>query len=285
MEEYRARAYAKINLGLDVIGRLPNGYHQVRMIMQQIDLYDELTFKRIEDGIVIVSGSDDIPLDESNLIHKAIRHMMKTYGISGGIRVDLEKNIPVAAGLAGGSTDAAAAIKAVDRLFGLNLPLSRLMEEGIVIGADVPYCILGGTALAEGIGEKLTPLPDVPSCHILVAKPEASVSTRSVYNHLDSMVIPHHPDIDGMIDSVNAGNAEGIWARMENVLEIVTIPAHPVIASLKDRMLRLGAAGSLMSGSGPTVFGIFREEAPAQDAYRAMEEEGLAKQLFLTTIL
>ncbi|MCI9438897.1 MAG: 4-(cytidine 5'-diphospho)-2-C-methyl-D-erythritol kinase [Lachnospiraceae bacterium] len=282
METYRTKAYAKINLGLDVTGRLPNGYHQVRMIMQQIGIYDELVFERAGGDIVITTDNKTLPLDEKNLIYKAAGHMMKTYGICKGLRVHLNKKIPIAAGLAGGSTDAAATIKAMNHLFELNLPLSRLMEEGAAIGADVPYCILGGTALAEGIGEKLTPLPSLPACLVLVAKPEASVSTPYVYTRLDAMAIPHHPDIDGMADSIKAGNLGGILERMENVLEIVTIRDHPVIAALKERMLRLGAAGSLMSGSGPTVFGIFEKEDTAQKAYRIMKEEACAKELFLT---
>lgn len=285
MGEYRIKAYAKINLGLDVTGRLPNGYHQVRMIMQQIGIYDELVFEQSQEGIVIHTDNETLPVDENNLIYKAASHMMKKYGISAGLRIRLHKKIPIAAGLAGGSTDAAATIKAVNHLFRLNLPLSRLMEEGTAIGADVPYCILGGTALAEGIGERLTPLPCVPPSPVLVAKPEACVSTQYVYTRLDSMTIPHHPDIDGMADAVRTGNQQGILDRMENVLETVTIQAHPVIAALKERMVALGASGSLMSGSGPTVFGIFREESRAQNAYRIMQQERLAKELFLTATL
>lgn len=283
MKKYQTKAYAKINLGLDVTGRLPNGYHQVQMIMQQIGIYDELTFEQTQEDIVITADTEDLPLDGNNLISKAVGHMMKTYGISGGLHIHLQKNIPIAAGLAGGSSDAAAAIKAVNHLFALNLPLSRLMEEGAVIGADVPFCILGGTALAEGIGEKLTPLPSLPPCFILVAKPEAAVSTQYVYTKLDSLTIPHHPDIPGMTASIKTGKLQGILDRMENVLELVTIPDHPVICALKERMLQLGAANSLMSGSGPTVFGLFHEEDIAQNAYLKMKQDNLAKQIFLTT--
>ncbi len=282
MEEYQTRAYAKINLGLDVVKRLPNGYHQVEMIMQNIGIYDELTFEKAEKDITISTDSRELPTDENNLICRAARYMFARYGISSGLRVRLRKNIPVAAGLAGGSTDAAAAIKAVNSLFGLNLPLSRLMEDGTAIGADVPYCILGGTALAEGIGERLTPLPALPPCHILVAKPDISVSTKYVYEHLDLQTVSSHPDIRGMAGALREGSLEGVVSRMGNVLETVTVPAYLEIASLKSQMLRLGAAGSLMSGSGPTVFGIFSDPDRAQAACSQIAGEGLAKQVFLT---
>lgn len=283
MESYQAKAYAKINLGLDVVKRLPNGYHQVKMIMQTIGIYDMLTFEKATHAITIFTDSEELPTDENNLIYKAAKYMFEKYAIEAGLRVHLHKNIPIAAGLAGGSTDAAAAMKAVNALFGLGLSTEKLMEHGAAIGADVPYCILGGTALAEGIGEKLTSLPPIPPCHILVAKPDISVSTKYVYEHLDSQPTFHHPDIDGMLEAIRAGQLSGITERMENVLETVTIPAHPVISSIKEKMLDLGAAGSLMSGSGPTVFGIFQEQDTAQSAYHSLINTGLAKQVFLTT--
>lgn len=282
MDEYQVSACAKINLGLDVVRRLPNGYHQVKMIMQSVDIRDELTLRRTESGITVTTDSAELPTDENNLIYKAAALMWETYGIRGGVHIHLRKTIPIAAGMAGGSTDAAAAIKGINTLFGLGEPLSRLMELAVSVGADVPYCILGGTALAEGIGEKLTPLPPMPDCSILVAKPGISVSTKYVYEHLDAQEPSGHPDIDGMTAAVRAGDLEGILERMENVLETVTVPAHPVIRSIKERMLSLGAANSLMSGSGPTVFGIFREKETARKAFEQLEADGLAQQIFLT---
>ncbi len=283
MDEYRTKAYAKINLGLDVVKRLPNGYHQVKMIMQSIGLWDVLTFRRTPEGIHITSDSQGLPLDENNLIYKAAALMLEKHGISSGVHIHLEKNIPLSAGMAGGSTDAAAAIKGICRLFDLDLPLGQLMEYGVSIGADVPYCLMGGTALAEGIGEKLTALTPLPDCLILVTTPEISVSTKYVYEHLDAQSLTAHPDTDGMAEAIRAGDLIGVISRMENVLETVTVPAYPIIDTIKKRMRSLGAAGSLMSGSGPTVFGIFPagQEETAKAALDSLRQEGLAKQAFL----
>lgn len=284
MEQYDIKAYAKINLGLDVVQELPNGYHEVRMIMQTVGIYDELTLEKTDAGIYLTTDSGELPTDENNLIYRAARLMQQTYQIEDGVRIHLRKTIPIAAGMAGGSTDAAATMKGMNNLFGLGLSVPELMELSVRIGADVPYCILGGTALAEGIGEKLTSLPAAPSCHVLIAKPNISVSTKYVYEHLDSSGIQHHPDIDGMVSAIRAGSLPGILERLENVLEAVTIPLHPVIADLKRRMLELGAAGSLMSGSGPTVFGIFTDSKKAACAYEQLLSENIAKQIFLTTL-
>lgn len=282
MDGYRIKAYAKINLGLDVVRRLPNGYHEVRMVMQNVGLWDELTLERAEGGITITTDADSLPTGEDNLIHKAARLMLDKYGCP-GLRVHLRKTIPIAAGMAGGSTDAAAAMKGISHLYGLGLSPAQLMEDGVAIGADVPYCILGGTALAEGIGEKLTPLPPLPFCHILIAKPAVSVSTKYVYQHLDASGIEMHPDIDGMVQAVRDGSLRGVLERMGNVLETVTVPAHPVIADIKARMRELGAADSLMSGSGPTVFGIFLDRGKAEAELERFRQEELAGQAFLTT--
>lgn len=285
MNSYTIRAYAKINLGLDVVRRLPNGYHQVKMVMQSVGIYDELTLEKTDGGIRITTDCGELPTDENNLIYKAARLMQEACHIREGVRIHLSKNIPIAAGMAGGSTDAAAAMKGMNRLFSLGIPDGELMRMSVPVGADVPYCILGGTALAEGIGEKLTPLPPAPSCFVLVAKPDISVSTKYVYQHLDAAGIPSHPDIDGMVEAIKSGSLRGISERMENVLERVTIPAHPVIRTLKERLLELGAENSLMSGSGPTVFGIFTEEARAARALEQLKGDCTAKQLFLTTFV
>ena len=282
MNEYRIKAYAKINLGLDVVRRLENGYHEVKMVMQTVGIYDVLDFQRTAGGIVITTDSGELPTNEDNLIYKAAKLMIEKYHITERVKIHLEKHIPMAAGMAGGSTDAAATLKGMNRLFDLGCTLKDLMELGVNIGADVPYCVMGGTALAEGIGEKLTPLAPAPDCYVLVAKPDINVSTKYVYEHLDAQEIRKHPDIDGMVEAIAEESLQGILDRMENVLETVTVSAYPIIQKIKDRMKELGAINSLMSGSGPTVFGIFVEKDMARRAYDKLEEEQLAKQIFLT---
>lgn len=283
METLKMNAYAKINLGLDVIGRLPNGYHEVKMIMQSVGICDELTFEKQPAGITVTTDSGELPTDENNLIYKAAKLLLDTFDVKEGVRIHLTKRIPIAAGMAGGSTDAAATLKAVNQLFRLGRTKEELMELGVKIGADVPYCILGGTALAEGIGERLTPLPPLPACYLLVAKPGINVSTKYVYTTLDAAPIPSHPDIDGMVDAIFAGDLERITARLGNVLETVTAPAHPIILEIKKKFLELGSAGVLMSGSGPTVFGIFPDKEEAERAFTSMKQSNLAGQVFLTT--
>ncbi len=283
MDTCRIKAYAKINLGLDVLGKLPNGYHEVKMIMQSIGLCDELTLEKAEDGITLTTDAPGLGTGQDNLVYRAARLMFDTYRLPGGIRIHLKKNIPIAAGMAGGSTDAAAAMKGISRLYDLEVPLAELMRLGVSLGADVPYCVLGGTALAEGIGEKLTPLTPAPDFYLLVAKPDISVSTRTVYENLDLEAVQKHPDIPGMVRAIESSSLQGVLDRMGNVLETVTIGAYPVIGALKRRMRELGAVNSLMSGSGPTVFGIFLTEQAASFAYGQLKNEGVASQLFLTT--
>lgn len=282
METLKLNAYAKINLGLDVIGRLPNGYHEVKMIMQSVGICDELTFEKQPSGITVTTDSGELPADENNLIYRAAKLLLDTCAVKEGVRIHLTKRIPIAAGMAGGSTDAAATLKAVNQLFRFGKTKEELMELGVKIGADVPYCILGGTALAEGIGERLTPLPPMPNCHLLVAKPDINVSTKYVYTTLDAAPILFHPDIDGMTAAIFAGDLTGITARLGNVLETVTVPAHPIISKIKEKFLELGSDGVLMSGSGPTVFGIFSDKTAAEKAYASMKQSSLAGQVFLT---
>ena len=276
------KAYAKINLGLDVVGRLENGYHQVRMIMQTVGLYDVLIFRAVKSGIRITADSGELSTGEDNLIYKAARLLMETYGVEAGVEIHLEKHIPIAAGMAGGSTDAAATLLGLNDLFGLQLSPKQLRKMGVHIGADVPYCIMGGTALAEGIGELLTPLPPVPQGTLLIAKPDIQVSTKYVYEHLDARETWQHPDIDGMRSAIESADLAGITECLGNVLETVTIEAYPVIAQIKREMLSCGAMGSLMSGSGPTVFGIYGSEEQAWVAHDCLEKKGLAKELFVT---
>lgn len=282
MKECTIKAYAKINLGLDVVGKLDNGYHEVRMVMQTVGIWDELKLERTESGILFTTDSPELPTGEENLAYRAAQLMLEYYKIPSGVRIHLRKRIPVAAGMAGGSTDAAAVMKGISRLFDLNCTLEELMELGLKLGADVPYCVMGGTALAEGIGEKLTALTAAPECHVLVARPDVHVSTKYVYEHLDGAGIKEHPDIDGMVSAIEEGSLQGILARMGNVLESVTEAAYPVIGAIKDRMKELGAANSLMSGSGPTVFGIFTDRNKAERAGERIREEQLAEQIFVT---
>ncbi len=282
MNKLEIKAYAKINLGLDVVRRLENGYHEVKMVMQTVGIYDVLTFEKAAEGIVVTTDSGELPTDENNLIYKAACLMKERFGIEEGVRIHLQKNIPIAAGMAGGSTDAAATLKGMRDLFEVECTDEELKEIGVKIGADVPYCVMGGTALAEGIGEKLTALVAAPDCVLLVAKPDINVSTKFVYEHLDAQGVSKHPDIDGMVEAISEGSLQGVVDRMENVLESVTIPAHPIIDTIKKRMKELGAINSLMSGSGPTVFGIFENVESANRAYEQIKSEELAKQIFVT---
>lgn len=279
------KALAKINLGLDVVRRREDGYHEVRMIMQTIQLYDRLDIKRTQEpGIQIQTNLSFLPVNENNLIYKAAKLLMDEFSITDGVSVKLDKRIPVAAGMAGGSTDAAAMLIGVNRLFSLGLTKRQLMERGVQIGADVPYCIMRGTALAEGIGEALSPLPPMVKCPVLIAKPSISVSTKFVYQNLKLDDTTFHPDIDRLIDDIKAKNLHDIAAHMGNVLETVTIPNYPVIDEIKKHMLSNGAVGAMMSGSGPTVFGLFDDEDTAKKAYKAMRSSHLARQVYLTSI-
>ena len=279
----RLQAFAKINLGLDVLGKREDGYHEVRMIMQTIRMYDQLDMRKsVEPGIHLTTNKKYIPVDENNLVWRAAKLMMDTCGIIEGVSIHLHKVIPVAAGMAGGSSDAAATLVGMNRLFHCGLSKEKLMELGVQIGADVPYCVLRGTALAEGIGEKLTVLPPMPDCWILIGKPGISVSTKYVYTTLDLNTDTVHPDIDGMKKALEDGNLYGITERMGNVLQDVTIPAYPEVERIKEQMKTLGAVNAMMSGSGPTVFGIFDNEEKAQEACQKLRESGLCQQVFLT---
>ena len=279
------KALAKINLGLDVVRRREDGYHEVRMIMQTIQLYDRLDIKRTQEpGIQIQTNLSFLPVNENNLIYKAAKLLMDEFSITDGVSVKLDKRIPVAAGMAGGSTDAAAMLIGVNRLFSLGLTKRQLMERGVQIGADVPYCIMRGTALAEGIGEALSPLPPMVKCPVLISKPSISVSTKFVYQNLKLDDTTIHPDIDRLIDDIKAKNLHDIAAHMGNVLETVTIPNYPVIDEIKKHMLSNGAVGAMMSGSGPTVFGLFDDEDTAKKAYKAMRSSHLARQVYLTSV-
>ena len=285
MDKISLKALAKINLGLDVVRRREDGYHEVRMVMQTIHLFDRLNIEKTKDaGISIKTNLSFLPVNENNLIYKAGKLLMDEFNITEGVSVELDKRIPVAAGMAGGSTDAAAMLYGMNKIFDLGLSMQELKDRGVKIGADVPYCIMRGTALAENIGEELTELPAMVKCPVLIAKPQISVSTKFVYQNLKLDKNTVHPDIDNLIAKIEAGDLEGIAAGMGNVLETVTIPEYPIIAEIKEQMLKSGAINSMMSGSGPTVFGLFQDQETARKACKDMKKSGLARQVYLTSI-
>lgn len=279
------KAYAKVNLALDVLRRRPDGYHDVKMIMQNLDIYDELEFQYEPSGdveITMETNKPEIPTDERNLICKAIKMMLEEYNLSGKIHVKLVKNIPVEAGMAGGSTDCAATFHAVNELFDLGLTTEELMKLGVKIGADVPYCIMAKTALSEGIGEILTPVKSLTDCYVLVVKPPVNVSTKMVYTNLKANELEKHPDVDGMIEALSSQDLKGVASRMENVLETVTTVLYPEIEVIKSEMKNMGALNAIMSGSGPTVFGIFDSKEKADKAAMSIEEKKLSNEIFVT---
>ena len=278
------RAYAKINIGLDVLRRRADGYHEVKMIMQTVDIYDELVLeRRKEPGIELRMDNSDLPSGGDNLICRAADLLFREKKITEGVNISLTKRIPIAAGMAGGSADAAAALRGLNELFDMGYSLKELQALGVGLGADIPYCLAGGTMLSEGIGEILTPLPAPPAAHLVIAKPDINVSTAFVYGNLHADSLAWHPDIDGMIAALQKGDLDGITDRLGNVLETVTVKAHPVIEQIRELLRKQGAENALMSGSGPTVFGIFKEKETAARAAEAVERGQLAKQIFVTT--
>lgn len=282
------KGYAKINLGLDVVGKLENGYHLLRSVMQQIDLYDTIELSSrsepaeyksthdapAEDGlqITLTSDSDAVPLDQGNLAFKAAKLLMEHDGIREDVHIHIIKRIPVAAGLAGGSTDAAAVFMGMNELFGLGHSKEELRELGVKLGADVPFCIMGGTALAEGIGEKLTRIETAPEMYLVIAKPSIGVSTKYVYENLRLEQVAH-PDTEQILAAMQRKDLAAVTGFLGNVLESVTIEQYPLIRELKEAMLETGAAGSLMSGSGPTVFGVFDTMEKAADAEKQLRRK------------
>ncbi|MDK2917782.1 MAG: 4-diphosphocytidyl-2-C-methyl-D-erythritol kinase [Candidatus Petromonas sp.] len=279
MDELKLQAMAKINLSLDVLNKRPDGYHNVKMVMQQIGLYDEIYLKKIEKGIILETDCTFLPTDISNIAYKAADLVIKKYNIDKGIYIYIKKNIPIAAGLAGGSTDAAAVIKGLNALFQLNLSLKEMLELGTGIGADVPFCILGGGALAEGIGEKLTKINGLRSGWIVLSKPTVSVSTAEAYGSLQLGNIKKRPDTDALVDAIERDNLYDVSKNLCNVFEAGIQKRHPIVKRIKRKMMQYGAMGSLMSGSGPSVFGIFKDYERAKSAY------GKLKLLFKQTYM
>lgn len=259
MNSIELKSRAKINLSIDVLGKRDDGYHLVEMIMQTIDLYDVIKIKQLDtNDVVIKSNSSHIPLDNNNIVYKAIELLRQRFNINKGIEVFIEKNIPVAAGMAGGSSNAAAVLVGLNKLWKLNLTEQELQELGLKLGADVPYCISGKTALAEGIGEKLSYIKGLPkNISILICKPNLFVSTKDVYQGLDLNNTENRPNNKLLIECLEKGDIDSLSKNMSNVLENVTSKIHKEINEIEEIMMANSALGSMMSGSGPTVFGLF----------------------------
>lgn len=279
------KAYGKINLALDVLRKREDGYHDVRMVMQTVGIYDGIEIVKTDTGrIEIDTNIYYLPTNENNIVYKAVKLLFDEFHIQSGVRISLKKFIPVSAGMAGGSSDAASVLFGINKMFDLKLSMKDLMERGVKLGADVPYCIMRGTALSEGIGEKLKRLPDMVKCPVLIAKPHISVSTKFVYENLRVDSLEKHPDIDGMIEAIKQKNLNAIASKMENVLETVTIKEYPQIEDIKKAMIKEKALNSLMSGSGPTVFGLFEQEEDAYAAKERIKSLNYAKQVYVTDI-
>lgn len=285
MYRINIKARAKINISLDVLGKREDGYHDVKMIMQTVNLYDKINLKKIKSNqIKLQTNLPFLPVDKRNLVYKVIQYMKDQYEIKTGVFVDLYKVIPVAAGLAGGSSDAAATIIGMNKLFNLKMTLEEMMEIGTMFGADIPYCLMRGTALSEGIGEKLTPLKSFPKAYIVIAKPNVSVSTAFVYGNLDLKNVKERPNTDAIIQGIEDGDLRGICRELGNVLESVTMEEYPVIKRIKDFMINNGAIGSLMSGSGPSVYGICEDKQKASHLAYQLKVNNIAKFIYTTTI-
>jgi 4-diphosphocytidyl-2-C-methyl-D-erythritol kinase len=268
MRELTIESYGKINLALDVLYKRPDNYHEIKSVMQQISLKDKLIFTEINDGIVIESDNKELPLDSSNLIYKAWEKMKSISGINRGIKVKIEKNIPIAAGLAGGSSNGAATLKALNRLWDLNYTKEELMKIGLSLGADVPFCILGGTAKAEGIGEILTPIESFKDKYILLGNPGVGISSAYAYGKIS--VNPNRYDIDGLIKCMGNDDLSCVAKKMKNKMEDAIIKEHPIIQEIKKIMIENGALNAIMSGSGPTVFGLFHDLGKMNKAFDAL---------------
>ncbi|WP_339292093.1 4-(cytidine 5'-diphospho)-2-C-methyl-D-erythritol kinase [Paenibacillus sp. FSL W8-0187] len=278
------KAPAKINLMLDVLHKRPDGFHEVEMVMTMIDLADRLEmYEQKRDTIIITSQAGYIPLDEKNLAFQAARLIKERYDVKKGVHIHLDKKIPVAAGLAGGSSDAAATLRGLNRLWGLDIPQEELLALGAELGSDVPFCVTGGTALATGRGEVLTPIPNPPQCWVIVAKPPINVSTAEVYGRLRSEQIQHHPSAERMVEALTQGSFQQMCQSLGNVLEEVTLKMHPEVQQLKEGMLKLGADGALMSGSGPTVFGLVSKESKVARIYNGLR--GFCKEVYAVRLL
>jgi len=285
MKYLNIKSRAKINLTLDVCGKRDDGYHDIETIMQTLSLCDNIhILKTDKEGIKLKTNLSWLPSGSSNIAYKAARLIMDEYEIEGGVFIEILKNIPVSAGLAGGSGNAAAVLKGMNKLFKLNISKDKLMEYALILGSDVPYMLLGKTAKATGRGEVLTKLPDMPSCKVVLAKPKLSVSTSFVYKNFDMFSVCRRPDTKAMISAIENGDIMGISANLCNVLESVTLKAYPIIGEIKTRLIENGALGALMSGSGPTVFGIFENKDTAEAASLDIKRKFNIRDVYVTSI-
>ena len=286
MDKLQLKAYGKINLGLDVIRKRPDGYHDLDMIMQMVDVYDDVIIeKKAGEEIVVKADAAVLSNGKDNLAYMAAKMLFDEFGIKSVVEITIHKRIPIAGGMAGGSSDCATTLIGINEMFNLGLSKQQLMERGVKLGADVPYCVLGGTAIARGIGEVLTPLPTPPQCHVIIAKPPISVSTAYVYGHIRPDEITKRPDIEQMTLAIKEQDLNKLSDLLYNVMEEVTVSEYPVIEKLKSIMLENGALNSIMSGSGPTVFGLFDDREKAQAAMKALDSKELTEQLYLTKFI
>lgn len=286
MDKIQLKAYGKINLGLDVLRKREDGYHDLDMIMQTVGVYDDVIIEETKDSnIVVTTDALILENEKGNLAYMATKLLFDEFGINAGVKIHLNKRIPIAGGMAGGSADCAATLKGINELFQLGLSTKDLMERGVKLGADVPYCVLGGTAIARGIGEVLTPLPAPPQCSVVIAKPPISVSTAFVYGNIKPDRLQKHPDMEGIANAIKSGDLDTMASLLYNVMEEVTVKEYPIIEEIKNIMLDNGALNSIMSGSGPTVFGVFRNEEKAKAAMTRLKENNLTEQLYLTNFV
>ncbi|MBR3646498.1 MAG: 4-(cytidine 5'-diphospho)-2-C-methyl-D-erythritol kinase [Lachnospiraceae bacterium] len=284
MKETHLRAYGKINLGLDVIRKRPDGYHDLDMIMQTVGIYDDVVIKTTgrKGEIKVETDATVLPNDEGNLAYRAAKLLLDEFDIDDGVCIYINKVIPIAGGMAGGSSDCAATLKGINELFGLGLDEEALKKRGVTLGADVPYCIMGGTALARGIGDKLTRLPAPPDCTVVIAKPPISISTAYIYGNIRPDRLNKHPDIDRIVKCIEQGDLAGMAKLLYNVMEEVTAKENPIIREIENIMIDCGALNSIMSGSGPTVFGLFDDEEKAVQAEAKLKQRSLTEQLYIT---
>ena len=287
MDKLALKAYGKINLGLDVLRKRPDGYHDLKMIMQMVDVYDDIIITKTgrKDEIIVATDKFVLENEKGNLAYMAVKLLFDEFDIHQGIEIKIKKRIPIAGGMAGGSSDCATTLMGINEMFDLKLSKEDLMKRGVKLGADVPYCVLGKTAIAEGIGEILTPLPTPPSCYVIIAKPPVSVSTAFVYGNIRPDEITKRPDIDGMAEAIKNGDLYKMSSLLYNVMEDVTVPEYPIIADIKKMMIKNGALNSIMSGSGPTVFGIYDNLEKAENTMKLLKKSNLTEQLYLTKFI
>ncbi len=277
------KAYAKINISLDVVDKREDEYHLLKMIMQSIDLYDLIHLNKACKGINITCNKQYVPTDERNIVYRVAKLFMDTYHIKAGINIHIIKNIPVAAGLAGGSTDGAAVLKGMRKLFKIAISDKKLMELGVRIGADIPYCIVGGTALCEGIGEKILSLKHFKNKIVVLVKPNFGVSTKDVYKNFDLTKSYRHPHTEDLIRAMDKDDLRYVSSNMRNLLENITLKKYPVLKEIKTEMIKYGALGSMMSGSGPTIFAFFEDMLTAQMCFLHMKDS--YEEVYITRTL